>query len=325
MIFPLADGDLEGLLSKKDVCFCIKGDSLWLQVLGITSALDQLHNFENRNSHDLTFSKIGYHHDLKPQNILIRDGVFLLADFGLARLKDAGEGSSTDHKYGALTYGAPESQNHVPNKHIRVSRALDIWSWGCILIEIITFELLGQDGVAHFRDFRKTETAMRVDHYFHDMKNPKAEVEKWLGYLQGLSLNDSNVSHGKMIVKILAVVKKMLSSAPRDRPCARVILHNFQRCLMQEGISTEEFNAKVEGDVDHSHQETCFQERCRARSDYPIAIGSDDESSCRALGENPDAEKIENIMESLEIFFDRDHPVMRALAHSIDQLDMPER
>jgi hypothetical protein len=30
-------------------------------------------------------------------------------------------------------------------------------------------------------------------------------------------------------------------------------------------------------------------------------------------------------MESLEIFFDRDHPVMRALAHSIDQLDMPEK
>lgn len=110
MIFPLAQGDLERLLSQQEEDFGPKGDAIWSQVLGITSALDHLHHFQSKNDNELNIARIGYHHDLKPQNILIRDGVFLLADFGLARLKDASEESSTDHKYGALTYGAPETQ-----------------------------------------------------------------------------------------------------------------------------------------------------------------------------------------------------------------------
>jgi serine/threonine protein kinase len=319
MILPLADGDLETLLSVKESVLCIKGDGLWLQVLGITSALDQLHNFENKNHDGLSFSKIGYHHDLKPQNILIRDGVFLLADFGLARLKDTAEDSSTDHKYGALTYGAPESQQQVVNKRSRVSRALDIWSWGCILIEIITFDLLGSEGVIRFRDYRKTETGIRVDHFFHDMKKLKPEVEEWLRYIQGVSSLGNSVSRGNMIVKILAIVERMLSAMPQDRPCSTFIFRGFHRCLREDGISVGELDEELADDEDRLHQETCSNERCVVHAKQSIRVGSDAELPRPELGDSTNTQQIEDMLESLETIFDKDHPVMRALAQSIDE------
>ncbi|KAM3385146.1 hypothetical protein ACQJBY_009225 [Aegilops geniculata] len=75
------------------------------------------------------------HRDLKPNNILIDDGMDpKIADFGLARL--LGEGhthTKTARAVGTLSYMAPEYAIHG-----RVSPKIDIFSFGVLVLEIVT-------------------------------------------------------------------------------------------------------------------------------------------------------------------------------------------
>ena len=54
---------------------------------GLCSAIAKLHGFGQRS--------IGCHHDLKPDNILLKIGTFILADYGLTTLKQPLENSKT--------------------------------------------------------------------------------------------------------------------------------------------------------------------------------------------------------------------------------------
>src|SRR3546814_14191992 len=66
----------------------------------LASAVSNVHNIRLRASTEgLDFSGIGYHHDLRPPNILVSKETFILADFGMGNLKAADQGSqSKDRK-----------------------------------------------------------------------------------------------------------------------------------------------------------------------------------------------------------------------------------
>jgi fused-like protein len=72
------------------------------------------------------------HRDLKPQNILIRDGVVKLCDFGFARKMSAATICLHSLK-GTPLYIAPEIISEKPYNH-----KIDIWSLGIIIYELHT-------------------------------------------------------------------------------------------------------------------------------------------------------------------------------------------
>ncbi|KAI0081493.1 kinase-like protein, partial [Panus rudis PR-1116 ss-1] len=70
------------------------------------------------------------HRDLKPENIFVSpDGHLKVADFGLARMLDLGDGPG--EVVGTHGYIPPETITWGP-----ATRAIDIWSLGIILLEL---------------------------------------------------------------------------------------------------------------------------------------------------------------------------------------------
>lgn len=89
LLFPLAECDLSNLLQRSTLP-AFKSESDYIFALcGLASALELLHKFSLR---DLDIKLIGFHHDIRPHNILVQSDRFLLADFGLSTFKDAEEG-----------------------------------------------------------------------------------------------------------------------------------------------------------------------------------------------------------------------------------------
>lgn len=99
------------------------------------------------------------HRDLKPENVLLREGTIKLADFGLAHRFEDDENaqrgrSSLVDPYATLWYRAPElyfgdllrtrfRARDAPVA-LRHSYACDLWSLGCILVELRCFTPLFQ-------------------------------------------------------------------------------------------------------------------------------------------------------------------------------------
>ncbi|OCL06084.1 kinase-like protein, partial [Glonium stellatum] len=78
------------------------------------------------------------HKDIKPSNILVHNDTVILTDFGIAHdYSDLDEGSNTGGPTGfTAAYAAPEVVRQE-----RRNRSADIFSLGCVFLEMITVVL----------------------------------------------------------------------------------------------------------------------------------------------------------------------------------------
>jgi serine/threonine protein kinase len=157
---------------------------------------------------------IGCHHDLKPINVLVSGNRFLLADFGLSRLRPEGDGSGSEFKVGGGDYMAPECQTHTGYvwQNGVVGRSSDMWSFGCILAEIATYIRLGAQGVQEFSEKRKVSFYNCTTRKFHANSLAHPGVSEWL----------ENLSNGTTgaLRELLELSKDMLALRGVDRPKA---------------------------------------------------------------------------------------------------------
>ncbi|KAI1463413.1 uncharacterized protein F4812DRAFT_446854 [Daldinia caldariorum] len=141
--------------------------SRWIseQSLGIATALSQIHHGHQPRGTDPHFS--GRHGDIKPPNILLflerapnKNFVWKLSDFGLGRQNRHPE-KRDDRPIGFTpTYRAPELDIKGT-----INSAYDVWSLGCVFLELLTWMACGWEGVRSF-------ALSRVD---ADQKSSKAE------------------------------------------------------------------------------------------------------------------------------------------------------
>lgn len=117
------------------------------QLLGMCEALARLHVDNCR------------HGDLKPENILLftddrqpRLGTWKIADFGLAKFHfdPTARRGATSTMYGTISYEPPEFLDTINYRPI--SRLFDVWSMGCITLQLITWMLYGSEGVRALAD-----------------------------------------------------------------------------------------------------------------------------------------------------------------------------
>ncbi|PCH07914.1 Hypothetical protein PENO1_009170 [Penicillium occitanis (nom. inval.)] len=168
------------------------GEFRWLTTFisalhGLASALCAVHNVRlNVPENGIRFEGVGYHHDLRPANILVSRNTFVLADFGLGKLKPANEPSVTTWKAGTGDYLAPECTDEDFH-HQDVGRSVDIWAFGCLMAEVVTFAQRGKAGLEEFRKMRLDESPDKVwrnTYFFGSDKNYRPSVQRWLQSLE---------------------------------------------------------------------------------------------------------------------------------------------
>ncbi|KAK4210546.1 kinase-like domain-containing protein [Rhypophila decipiens] len=207
LIFAVADGgSLADLLNgKRD-----RPEELHfpLALAGLADAVDAMHNFR---SEALDVSLSGCHHDLAPRNVLIHGKTFLLADLGLSSFQHTEDSSSTAFIGVDDFYVAPEFQT-FRDGHVQARRASDIWSFGCIIAEVLTYMVKGSGGVKKFCDKRQFEWVPGTwwNRFHRGPTTPSPEVTTWLSELQ---------ANGEPYrVRMVGVIQKMLSLDPKERP-----------------------------------------------------------------------------------------------------------
>jgi serine/threonine protein kinase len=179
LMFPWADKNLRTYWQDDPKPKWSQEALLWdiRQMLGIASGLQTIHNFKIKPHHrDQLRSLVvpgiktsigeeeywyGRHGDLKPENILWSNGldccdalgILQIADFGLGRFHGRASRSQVDPRTIASTptYEPPEIA-----LNLKVSRAYDIWSLGCIILEFLTWRLGGYKLLEEFGNSRLT-------------------------------------------------------------------------------------------------------------------------------------------------------------------------
>jgi serine/threonine protein kinase len=173
LVFPRAWTNLDHLLrdptyeySSKRGLRLDRADA-WKQLLGISSALKQMHGYggeATRRTRDDSgvLGRACIHFDLKPDNILVeREGNWLITDFGQAALTERQRGT-TPHvggHFGTDAYAPPE----IDDRSMEVGRAYDVWSLGCIMLEVAAFLVLsyaGLNGTASFMGLDQARQSM---------------------------------------------------------------------------------------------------------------------------------------------------------------------
>ena len=217
-LFPLAIGTLEQLFAGR---LMQPSKELWTQFEGLASAVAYLHNECNTAHRDLKSSNILVYENPETQSLTTK-----ITDFGLAvNLQNAHSwAAGTSESQSALRLGAPEMRKYVdplsqpPSALAPAStrlpdvlspqpeelRAADVWTLGCIFVQMLSFLVHGIDGERRLRAaITTTEENTTTDH-FDDGVSIKKEVLEWLSELGRLDVR---------AMEIGPLVKRMLAAA----------------------------------------------------------------------------------------------------------------
>ncbi|ETS88089.1 hypothetical protein PFICI_01917 [Pestalotiopsis fici W106-1] len=238
----------------------------WLatQLTGLASALSLIHECEfdplaakysGFNSQDGR-KKYGAHGDLKPENILwfkatpndedsSNLGTFKLSDFGLASFHSLESRKRFQPAGFSATYRAPECDL---DRHI--SQKYDMWSLGCVLLEHLTWYLLGYDGVTAFsqRRMQESQPTFKEDNFFNmtqdrfSLQGGRAIMKRCVQEQFNLLRKTPNCSD--FLSEVLDFVQDKLLRMSPDRRCEVSEFLHFtkdasQKCMEDETYCTQ--------------------------------------------------------------------------------------
>lgn len=178
LIFPWADGNLGEYWRSHQRSPDEINDVVWFfkQCLGIAVGLSRLHSptsydiantpkngqVDTEEAVEARFlqAKYGRHGDIKPENILWFASYegdsdhLVISDFGLTEFKSYWSKShaiSRDIPGYSGTYKPPELG---PDDNVEITQKYDIWSLGCVFLELASWLLMGSNAPADFSDER---------------------------------------------------------------------------------------------------------------------------------------------------------------------------
>lgn len=247
----------------------------WLlnQFQGLAHAINDVHNLWATYSRVSTLNNavpdngmktLGWHHDLKPANILFFSrilshdhrycneaataGDFSVADFGSGKVYTCCSGSiSTRSPNGTPTYEPPEVFSEGAT-----SRPYDVWSLGCLFLELIIWAVFGYESVrqfSHDRHARRhpySETIIIQDDAFWQVgpdNRPivRPSVVNWIARVKQ-TLEESDAYHFREILDLIFTMPDsdgiyrsdqqiMLDANPKTRIPALTLWHALNHII----------------------------------------------------------------------------------------------
>lgn len=209
MIFPWADGgNLRDFWSSNRQRPQITKDLakyFVTQLNGLAVGLDRMHNYKLEAK---TYNLHGMHADLKPENILLfkspDDGTesyghnlgrFVIADFGLSVFRKSANRTSV--KAITPTYRPPEADVSGT-----LSLQYDIWSLGCIILELVVWMMRGWDGVEE-----KFPSARTMTFGPHDAQSKSFQDDSFFTFDKGVPIVKPTVLDVGLMTQHLAELK----------------------------------------------------------------------------------------------------------------------
>lgn len=200
-IFPCADGTLDDYWESTERSPTIDIATVrWVskQLLGIMAATDAIH--EPRNQQNLLVKRYGRHGDIKPDNILwfhsTKDpkGILIISDMGLTSFnRDTSRSNIPGSRLpGAPGYRPPECEV----KGGTVNRSFDIWTLGCLFLELCTWLCGGYDLIEEFSRCRSSVFILTgtINNIFFMLK----EIQGGTGYVAQVKPQVTNVCFRKL-------------------------------------------------------------------------------------------------------------------------------
>ena len=252
LIFPLVShGNLDQLFrgdAPSSLAIMGSGESVVMAISGLASALATLHDFTLENLH-----LAGSHRDLKPTNILVNDGKLLLADFGLSRIVEDQDSSSSIAPNTPGDFIAPE---HEDRDFVRnpIGRPSDVWAFGCVILMLLVFYHDGSGGLERLKTKRRQDEPQYTHYCFHSYDKPNSGVQEILNHL---ALDTSTFTRGLLyLVKNMLVMDKnmRLKSAAVDEYLRSLSIYMWSTFI------EEEFGRVCQSEDIHIH---VFVERIR--------------------------------------------------------------
>lgn len=221
-------------------------------MLGMSEALKKIHGLgdgdDSRVDNDVG-GRPCIHFDLKPDNILIEreGGNWLITDFGQAATTERRMGTTPriGGHFGTDAYAPPE----IEDSSMEAGRAYDIWSWGCIMLEVTTFMILGHAGLNGTPDFDgldKTRQAMpgwtrNKDERFFCQETRggeyvlKPEIRDFMRSLKSrhARTKDSDAESKQFLDTIMDLITRMLNPKVSERVDISRVVEILQSALMQ--------------------------------------------------------------------------------------------
>ena len=166
--------------------------------------------------------RVTIHYDLKPKNTLVLGEVLQISDFARSHLVPLIQGLETDGMsgLGSLTYHHPDLLNGDGTRAQRPhGRAFDVWSMGCIMVEVAvlyygwqtqmakSFKEERSKSTVHRRDFDRLSRTGTLDDSFH---NNMSVVRQWILQMRQQACD-------KTLTQYLDIAESMLKTVSEER------------------------------------------------------------------------------------------------------------
>ena len=206
-------GTLQAFLGQQKTSDLTQSEVFYM-ISGLASAVWALHEIFGEDTKAILK---GLHQDLRPANVLADGKRLILADFGLSSIRAMGEHSTTPFKGRVDYYQAPECADlRPPYEEHKVTRAADIFSLGCIIIDMIVYYMKGRAGLEAFHESRNFASPPFHFHLYHNGTILNEVVTRILNEI-------SEPSKSTSLRRLAELVAHMLEINPEKRPSGRTV------------------------------------------------------------------------------------------------------